>query len=185
MDDLQDRRKVLEGAFFGKRDQELLQKLKAEIEGREASEVLRSVSGIEDSAVLEKLIQVGVTPESLSAVSLIPLVAVAWCDNSLESTEKATILAAASDSGIAPESAAAALLDSWLESRPEAELVESWKAYIGGLKEQLDEASLNQLKNSVIKKAETVADSAGGFLGIGKVSDKEKQAIADLAAAFG
>lgn len=183
--DIEGRGKALESAFFGRRDQKLLQKLKAEIDGKESRDVMRSVSGIEDDAVLDKLIAAGVTAESLSAVSLIPLVAVAWCDDSLESTEKATILEAAKSSGIAEGSAAAALLSSWLESRPGNELLDSWKSYVGGLKEQLDESSFAQVRTSVIKRAEAVADAAGGFLGMGKVSDKEKKAIADLAAAFG
>lgn len=185
MDDLQTRGKALENAFFGERDQELLEKLKAELEGKEARDVLRSVSGIEDEAVLDKLIGAGVSPESLSAVSLIPLVSVAWCDNSMESTEKTAILEAASSAGIEKESAAAALLDTWLESRPGSELLDSWKSYVGVLKEQLDETSFGQLKASVINRAETVAESAGGFLGLGSVSDKEKNAIAELAKAFG
>jgi len=185
MDDIQSRGKALENAFFGQRDQELLQKLKAEIEGKESRDALCAVSGIKDEAVLDKLLGVGVTPESLSAVSLIPLVAVAWCDDSLEATEKATILEASKSSGIEQDSAAAALLGAWLESRPGNDLLDAWKSYIGGLKETLDETSFSQLKASVVNRAQTVADSAGGFLGLGAVSDKEKKAIADLAAAFG
>ncbi len=185
MDDLQSRGKALEDAFYGERDRELLGKLKAEIEGKEARDALRAVSGIDDDAVLVQLVGVGVSPESLSAVSLIPLVSVAWCDNSMESTEKTAILEAAEAAGIEKDSATAALLDTWLEARPGNELLDSWKSYIAALKGQLDETSFSQLKASVINRAETVAESAGGFLGLGTVSDKEKQAIADLAATFG
>ena len=185
MDDIQSRGKVLESAFFGQRDQVLLQKLRAEIEGKAAREALRSVSGVDNDSALDQLIAVGVTPESLTAVSLIPLVSVAWCDNTMETKEKAAILEAAKSSGIAANSAAAALLDSWLDSNPKSDLLDAWKAYIDGLKEKLDETSLSQLKATVIERAETVAESAGGILGLGSVSDKEKKAIAELTAAFG
>jgi len=185
MEEIQSRGKAIENAFFGNRDKELLQKLKAEIAEKEAYDALGSVSGIEDKSVLEKLAGVGVTPESLSAVSLIPLVSIAWCDDSMEATEKQAILDAAAASGIEKESAAAQLLDSWLGSRPGSELQETWKAYVGALKVQLDDASFGQLKSSVINRAETIAEAAGGFFGLGSVSDKEKKAIADLAAVFG
>jgi hypothetical protein len=185
MEEIQSRGKAIENAFFGERDKELLQKLKAEIAEKESHDALRAVSGIDDNSVLEKLASVGVTPESLSAVSLIPLVSVAWCDESMEATEKQAILDAAATAGIEKESASALLLDSWLQSRPGSDLLDTWKAYVGALKGQLDETSFAQLKSSVVNRAETIAESAGGFFGLGSVSDKEKKAIADLAAVFG
>lgn len=185
MDDVQGRGKALENKFFGERDKELLSKLKAELEGKQSRDALRAVSGIENDDVLDKLIGVGVSPESLSAVSLIPLVAVAWCDDSMESTEKEAILSAATSSGIEKDSASSELLGSWLSVRPGSDLLDAWKAYIGVLKESLDDTAFGQLKSSVINRAENVAEAAGGFFGLGSVSDKEKKAIADLDAAFG
>lgn len=185
MDDVQGRGKALEKKFFGERDQVLLAKLRAELEGKETREALRSVSGLDSDEVLDKLIAVGVSPESLSAVSLIPLVSVAWCDELMEATEKDSILKAATTAGIEKDSASSALLGSWLSSRPSEDLLDAWKAYIGVLKGSLDETSFSQLKASVINRAESVAEAAGGFFGLGSVSDKEKQAIAELAATFG
>ena len=57
MDDLQGRGNALENAFFLDRDQELLQKLKAEVAGKETQDAMRSVSGIDDDAVLDQLIK--------------------------------------------------------------------------------------------------------------------------------
>ena len=185
MGDIEGRGKALENKIFGERDQELLTKLRAELDGKESREALRAVSGIENDDVLDKLIGVGVSPESLSAISLIPLVAVAWCDASMETTEKDAILTAATSSGIEKDSASSELLGSWLSNRPSDDLLGAWKAYIGELKESLDAASFGQLKSSVVNRAENVAEAAGGFFGLGSVSDKEKQAIAELAAAFG
>lgn len=185
MDDLPGRGRALENKFYGERDQELLAKLKAELEGKESRDALRSVSGIDNDEVLDKLAGAGVTPESLNAVSLIPLVSVAWCDNSMEATEKDAILEAATSAGIAKESAASELLGSWLASRPGSDLLDAWKGYVGVLKEQLDETAYSQLKVSVINRAEHIAEAAGGFFGLGSVSDKEKKAIAELAAVFG
>ena len=185
MSDVEGRGKVLENKFFGERDQELLAKLRAELEGKESRDALRAVSGIDNDEVLDKLLGVGVIPESLAAISLIPLVAVAWCDESMESTEKDAILTAATSSGIEKDSASSELLGSWLSNRPGTDLLDAWKAYIGELKVSLDETAFSQLKSSVVNRAESVAEAAGGFFGVGSVSDKEKKAIAELAATFG
>jgi len=72
-----------------------------------------------------------------------------------------------------------------LSNRPGNDLLDAWKAYVGQLKESLDETAFAQLKASVVNRAENVAEAAGGFFGLGSVSDQEKQAIAELAAAFG
>ena len=185
MDDIQGRGKALENKFFGERDQELLNKLRAELDGKESRDALRAVSGIDNDEVLDQLISVGVSPESLSAISLIPLVSVAWCDQSMEKTEKEAILNAATSAGIEKDSASSELLGSWLSTRPGNDLLDAWKAYVGVLRESLDKAAFGQLKNSVVNRAEVVAEAAGGFFGVGSVSDKEKKAIADLAATFG
>lgn len=185
MDDLQGRGKALENLFFENRDQELLQKIKSEIEGKEMRVALGSVSGIDNTEVLDGLIGVGVTPESLSAVSLIPLVAVAWSDKSMAANEKEAILKASDAAGISTDSASFELLSSWLGARPKPDLLEAWKAYIGVLKTTLDETSLGQLKASVVNRAESIAEAAGGFLGIGSVSEAERNMISELTQVFG
>ena len=184
MNDLQGRGKALEDLFFGNRDHQLLDQLRKEIEGKEAQAALAATSGISDSDALAKLTDVGVTPESLSAVSIIPLVVVGWSDRIMDDSEKEAILKAAESSGIEKESAAFELLGSWLGSRPGDELLEAWKSYIVALKNTLDETSLSQLKTSVINRSQSIAEAAGGFLGIGSVSESEKSAIAELSATF-
>lgn len=184
MDDLLSRGKTLEAAFFYNSDRELLEKLRAEIKHDQAHVELAAVSGIEDEAVLEKLTEHDVTPASLAAVSLIPLVVVAWCDDEMESTEKEAILKAADASGILRDSSAYELLSSWLDERPHDDLFDAWKAYVSTLRSRLGDVALTQLKTSVMNRAETIADSAGGFLGFGSVSDKEKAAMEEIAKAF-
>ena len=185
MDDVQGRGKALENKFFGDRDKELLAKLRAELDGKQSRDALRAVSGIDNDEVLDKLIGVGVTPESLTAVSLIPLVSVAWCDASMEPKEKETVLNAATSAGLEKGSASSDLLGSWLSNRPGDDLLDAWKAYVGVLKESLDETAFGQLKASVLNRSENVAEAAGGFFGVGSVSDKEKKSLAELAACFG
>ena len=181
MDELQQRGKAMEDLFFKEKDKALLEALKADLEAQDSREALRSVSGIEDDPALDALIKIGVTPASLTSVSLIPLVAVAWADGKMDQKEREAILSAADGSGIDVESPAYALLESWLDEKPGNELLSSWKTYINGLKKALDDVAFGQLRLSVLERATYVAESAGGFLGLGrKISDSEKAVIEEM-----
>jgi hypothetical protein len=183
-DSLQSRGQAMENAFFKQQDLELVNKLKGELAAKESRDALATASGIENPAVLDALVAAGLSPESLTSVSLIPLVAVAWADNKMEDSEKAAILQAAEVAGIATGSASYEMVQAWLNNKPGDDLVETWKAYIGSLKNSLDESAFGQLKNSVMDRAEKVAESAGGFLGLSTVSAVEKKMLEDLASAF-
>lgn len=185
MDDLKSRGQAMENLFFENRDQELLNKLRAEMEGQGTQESLKAASGISDADALKALTDQGVTAESLSALSLIPLVTVAWSDGSLDGKEKEAILKAAQSSGVETGTGSYSLLESWLASKPDAGLLDAWKGYVLALKEQLDETALAQVKSSILNRSQNVAEAAGGFLGLGSVSESEKKALSDLEAAFG
>jgi len=180
-----ERGKRLEDKFFREKDKALVEKLRAELSQSEARVSLSDASGIKDEEVLELMLKNKVTAESLTSISLVPLVAVAWADGIMETKEQAAILEAATTAGIGTDSAAHELLKSWLDERPSEELLQSWREYVGALRESLGETAINQLKASVIGRARQVGDAAGGILGFGKTSDKEAAVIADLEKAFG
>lgn len=180
-----ERGKALEDRFFSEKDKELLDRLRQEISDKENFDALSAASGIGDESVLKALIAQNVTAESLTTVSLIPLVAVGWADGVMEDKEREAILQAAGQAGIVPESAAKQLLEGWLSQQPSDDLLSSWKDYVAAIKATLDDTSFNQLKSSIIGRAKSVAEAAGGFLGIGKVSDKETAVLNDLEKSFG
>ena len=184
-DSLNQRGRAMEDAFFAKSDQALLEKMRAELSVKDASEALQTASGISDASVLDALHENGITPESLTSVSLIPLVAVAWADKKMEDAEKEAILQAADVAGIKAGSPSYETVELWLTSQPSDELLDTWKSYIGSLKGSLDGAAFSQLKSSIIGRAEQIAKSAGGFLGLGdKVSAAERKVLDELATAF-
>ena len=187
MDDaIQARGKAIEDMFFAENDRQLLDKLRQEMEGKETRASLEAATGISDSATLDALVAINITPETMTTVGLIPLVAVAWADDSMEDSEQSAIMQAADISGIKSGTAAYETLENWLKKKPAPELLETWKAYISSLKDTLEPAALSQLKNSIMERAEGVAKSAGGFLGLGnKVSDVEQKVLNDLEATFG
>lgn len=184
-DSLHERGKAMEDLFFKQTDEKLLDNLRHEMEAKETRDALQAASGIGDAAVLDALIEAGITPESLTSISLVPLVIVAWADKKMESAEKSAILQAADVVGVKTGTVGYATIVNWLEKHPKPELLKAWKAYIAALKTTLDAAAYTQLKHSILGRAEQVAESAGGFLGlVNKVSDAERNVIDDLRKAF-
>jgi hypothetical protein len=186
MDDpIQSRGQAIENVFFARADQELLAKLKKDMDASESRDALASASGIQDTEVLDALLKNNISPETLTTIGLIPLIAVGWADHVMEEAEKNAILQAADVAGIKMGTSSHVMLEKWLAHEPEKELLEGWVAYIGALKDVLDPAPFSQLKTNIIQRAESVAKSAGGFLGLGnKVSDTEQQVLEQLAKAF-
>lgn len=183
---LDDRRRGLEEAFFTQHNRELLERMRQKASHEEALAGLTAASGITNLAVLEELVARGVRPETLAALSLLPLVLVAWADGSISEAEKNAVLAAAGDRGVAPGSAAHELLQGWLQIHPHREVVEAWKDYVAALVDgPLDEAAAAALEKDVLGRAREVAAASGGFLGLGsKISDQEEAVLANLADAF-
>lgn len=121
-------------------------------------------------------------PETALAVMLVPLAAVAWADGSIDARERQAILRAAAERGATEGTPAHALLISWLETRPGAELVEMWRRYVRTVFSALTPVERDQVRERLLGLARGVAESAGGFLGIGKrVSPAEQIVLDDVA----
>jgi hypothetical protein len=181
---LGERKKALEEQFFARQEKELRERVRREAEARARREALAEASGIHDEAVLDRLAALDLDGETVAALSLVPLVEVAWADRALHEKERDAVLRAARESGVAPDSAAWVLLESWLETRPSGELLTAWEEYVEALVAGLDEEERRALRHELLDRARTVAESAGGFLGVGKVSDAETAMLARLEKAF-
>lgn len=182
---LAERRQALEEEFFRRREQALIERMRQEQQRRELTEALSQASGIKDPEVLRKLVDLGVQPRTLAPLALVPLVEVAWADGSMAPKEREAIVAAAEAAGLDRGSAGFALLESWLEERPEPALRQVWFEYVRALCSALDEAGRQRLRSEVMGRARAVAEAAGGILGLGrKVSQAEERVLRELEAAF-
>lgn len=182
---LSDRRKGLEEAFFAEQDAILRRRLREADETKARREALSSATGITDGAVLDRLAALGITGETAAALSLIPLVAVAWADGEIDERERAAALAGAERLGLAKGGAGHQLFDEWLARRPPPELLAAWKAYIAALSQTLGDEARAALRTGLLGHARAVAEAAGSFLGIGpRISDAERFVLADLERAF-
>jgi hypothetical protein len=179
---LRDRGRSLEDEFFRREDKRLIEQLAALRAAEATREALGQASGITAPAVLDKLIELGIRAETVAALSIVPLVEVAWADGAMDAKERQAILERA---GVRPDSTAGALLASWLERRPEPNLVTAWTLLVQAMAEQLGPDEAAHVKTGLLERARAVAAAAGGILGVGsKISTAEAATLAKLEAAF-
>jgi hypothetical protein len=173
--------RVLLDAIFYEQDQHLREVFRERMEKMERREQLIQVSGIRDEAVLDRLIELDVTPETLGALELVPLVFVAWADGGVQTEEREVIVALAKAAGVEPQDCRYPLLEHWLKRRPDVEMLEAWKHYVQELRRQLDSKKAEELRHELLDRAQSVAQAAGGFLGFGdKMSSAERSMLAKL-----
>jgi hypothetical protein len=181
---LEERGRALENQFYEKENKEKLAAMKAKLQAQETREELRKASGMTDDKVLDKLVALGLRANTIAALSLVPLIEVAWADGQIQDNERNAILQGAHGKGLEQGSDGYELLQTWLKRRPEPGLLDAWEAYIKALTGQLNDEQNKLLKNQIVGFAKMVAAAAGGFLGIGKVSAAEEKVLARIEAAF-
>jgi hypothetical protein len=182
---LKDRGQDLEDEFFRREDQRLIERLN-ELKAVEMTrDALAKATGITKPAVLDKLMALGIRAETVTALFIVPLVEVAWADGALDAKERRAILDRAGDSGVARGSTEYALIETWLDRRPDPKLLTAWTHLVQGMCEQLGPDGAARLKAGLLERARTVASASGGVFGIGsKVSNAEAAILAQLEAAF-
>jgi hypothetical protein len=182
---LRERGRSLEEEFFRREDARLMGNLRQAAQREGAREALARATGIKNPQVLERLIDLDVSPETVTALSLVPLVEVAWADGSIDDAERHVILTRADTAGIAPGSSERALLEAWLTRKPDPKLSTAWAQLVRGLCAQMSPEEVATLKEGLLERARAVAGASGGFLGMGsKVSGAEAAVIQRLESTF-
>ncbi|HOU92007.1 MAG TPA: hypothetical protein PLU22_13235, partial [Polyangiaceae bacterium] len=76
--------KLLEDAFFLAQDTVLVERLRALRKMQESKEALAAASGIASDAILSRLVELDVRPETVAALATVPLIEVAWADGEVD-----------------------------------------------------------------------------------------------------
>jgi hypothetical protein len=185
LDDLSSAGRSLEDAFFAKENARLLEELRAKDRREEQRNALRAVIQVQDEGLIDHLLALGLRPETVLAVTLIPLAMVAWADGSIEPREREAILQAAAQKGVVPDSIAGQVLESWLKEPLDSQLVDTWRRYIRTIWPSLTATEREEVRQAGLERARAVAEAAGGFLGLGaRISAQERAVLADLDAAL-
>lgn len=138
-------------------------------------------AGTPDLELADQIRALGFDGDRARIFDLMPLVHVAWADDSVSRAERANILKILRARGIEPETEAFRMMESLLEERPSRSFLDQSLALLrrvlGGTS-----ARAGDLVDLTLR----VAEASGGFLGMGsKVSSEEKAAIQSLADALG
>lgn len=182
---LRERGRSLEEEFFRREDARLKENLRQAAQRASTHEALARASGIKNPQVIDRLIALDIDPETVTALSLVPLVMVAWADGSLDANERTAVLERVEAAEFAPGSPARALLEAWLTRKPSPKLLDAWAQLVAGLGEQMSREETAALKTGLLDRARAVAGASGGFLGLGsKISSAESEVIRRLEGAF-
>ena len=169
--------KALEDSFFARENARLLIRLK-EREVEAAKRQAFKDANINNEELIDALMELEIEPSAMAALSIVPLVVVAWADGEIQAKEREAILKAATEGGIEPGSANFELLENWLNHKPGRELLSTWKEYAHAIEERLDSVVGNELRKRLMTRTTAIARAAGGFLGLGAIS-KTEQAVLD------
>ena len=180
----EDRERALEYEFFHEVDRKLLAKLREKMAFECEVEDLQKATGIADQDVLQELVNLGMTSESIIAMSLYPLVYTAWADGDVDSRESSAILAAAESVCGGRDTAAYHLLEAWLAEQPCEKIFAGWQQFVQAVTRSLTSESCETFRRDLLTRARAVASTAGGLLGIGRVSASEERALTELADAL-
>lgn len=179
-DAFKERERALEEEFFHRVNKRLTDQLRQSMAEDESLGALATATGLQDQGILQELLSMGISAESLVAMTLVPLVLVAWSDGELDDKERLAIASAVYDQGILKDSPAGELLEEWLNHCPGDQLFETWKHYTESLRSSLKDTAQDDLRKQILARCATVAAASGGVLGLGRVSNQESQVLKDI-----
>ena len=173
--------KAHEDSYHLNHDEVLIEKFRAQLAKRKATEGLQAKTGLTDASILARLSDLGITADTLPILHLLPLLDVAWADGEIQETEKNLLLEAAHLTGVT-SGPALKLFEGFLNQPPEQELVAAATDFISLLLCVLTEQEQQVIKTNLVDFAWRIADACGGVFGLwGRVEDSEKRALTRIA----
>ncbi len=140
---------------------------------------LAEASGLTDIELVDRLVGLGIRASTLAALTLVPLIEVAWADDRMEDKERDAILAGAAATGLEEESPSYKLLEIWTLERPAPAVVSAWVEFVRQVQHDLEPAERQRFQERLLAPAKAVAEAAGGFLGLTSPISAEERAVLD------
>lgn len=174
----------IEDLRIGNRELELRRRWEGPVPDERTCSEFAAECEIEDRALVERLMRFGFTPESLPALSMAPLAAIAWASGQVTSDEKREVLQAILTSELSGSPEALETFLGWLDSRPQRELLALWVEYTRYRQARLRPAIRQANGQRLAELATRVAFASGGFLGFGKVCEAERLVLRIIDSVF-
>jgi len=176
----------LEEEYFGRKNQELIEKLRERREREADRQKMAEMMGVDDQEVLEALQDLGYTSETIMLLHIVPLVEVAWAEGGAADREREMIFKIAKARGVQPGSVAHEMLSHWLENKPSERFFENSLRAIRVIFDLLPEDQRKAGRRDLISYCAQIASAvSSGIFGPGGISDDERALIAHIAAEIG
>lgn len=176
----------LEEEYFGRKNQELIEKLR-ERRARDADrQKMAEMMGIDDQEVLEALQDLGYTSETIPLLHIVPLVEVAWTEGGVADREREMIFKIAEARGVPPDGVAHEMLSHWLENKPSERFFDNSLRAIRVIFDLLPEDQRLAGRRDLIAYCSQIASAvSSGIFGSGGINDEERALIARIASEIG
>lgn len=180
-----DFQKLLDSMFVAE-NEELLENLREQIKHDEQLEELSKAIGIDDKTLVQSLMDLGITAHSMAALTMYPMVCVAYADGVLNLEERDLIMKMASEWNMKPGDPGFEVLNHWLVDGPTKDGFEVWKKYIQAVMAQMTPQQVADLKLSIMNRSNAVATAVGDVLGRfgNRTSKAEDAKLAEIESVF-
>jgi hypothetical protein len=178
----EEREKAAEANYFRQHDADLIKKLRERADLDEIALALREKLQVDNPDLLQKVRDLGITPDNAPAFFLAPLLQVAWAEGQVDKAEHATVLKIARRRGIAQESPAYAQLEAWLKNRPSDAFFDVAVEVMKYGFAVLPPAEQEERTRTIVEACHEVAEASGGLgrlLGLGDGVSKIENATLD------
>jgi hypothetical protein len=178
--------KTLSDSFFHGLDRAaVLEAIRAKQDTLAVREKMVDVWGVTDGAVLNALVELGLTTEIIAVIALTPLVEVAWADGKVTAAERRSVLDAAASFGLAQRDFCQTTLARWLTAPPPTEALQEWRRVLGPTLAATEGRSARATERELLAAAHSVARMDELPLDIGSgLTEPEAEVLRDLSLAL-
>jgi hypothetical protein len=178
---LGDRGRALEDEYFHRRDRELVEKIRKAAAAEKTRQDMGTKTGVHDAEVIQALLDLGFTTDTVVLLPLVPIVQMAWAEGGVSAAERDLIVKLARSRGVDPGSAADRVLTEWLTTRPGDGVFTQAGRLINAVLASESGQPGGLTADDLVKHAEAIAAASGGILGIGRVSAEERALLTSIA----
>ena len=159
-----EREQALEANYFRQEDAKLLEKLRQRAPLDEIAAALRDKLQVDNPELLQRVRDLGVTPDTAAAFFAAPLVQVAWAEGKVSRQERETVIRLAQGRGVEEGSPAQAQLLEWLKVRPSDALFEAAVDILKYSFAVLSPEERDERIKAIVHACHEVAAASGGEL---------------------
>ena len=160
-----EREHALEEEYFRKKDLELFERMHKAAQTAAARAQMERSTGLSDFALLQELLELGFTPETVSLLPLVPVLEVAWAEGGISAAERELIEKLARSRGIDDASPAGDQLHQWMTTRPDDTVFQRAGRLIAAMLGSSSHKVFGLTAEELVAYCEKIAKASGGIFG--------------------